>query len=175
MTKWSIYKEVKHSYLVKSSKITFRLKMNVALMLLLISSTSSINIYSPSDRSTDVQIKTYCYSRLLKIYSGLLGSCPKMGRWEVITDNCKRVMQYNAIKSLFMKSQFCKKIFIWTNGYLPNTNYRLACSWKEKMERSRSSTTNKNLEINFQLKFSNFSIFPTTLFSSYWHLKVWVI
>ena len=88
--------------------------MNVhfALMFLLFSATSSINIHSPSDRSTDVQIKTYCYQRLFRIYNGLLDQCPRAGRWEVITDGCKRVMQYKAIKSLFIKSSFCKNIFI---------------------------------------------------------------
>ena len=128
-------------------------------MFLLICSTSSINIYSPSDRSTDVQIKTYCYSRLLKSYSVLLRRCPKMGRWEVITDNCKKVMQYNAIKSLFIKSPFCKKIFIWTNGYLPNTNYRVAYSWKDRDLPLKQEISNS--------KVSNFSIFPTTHIPNY--------
>ena len=125
LTKWSLYKWDEHSYLVKSSKITFHLKMNLhfALMFLLISGTLSINIHSPSDRSTDVQIKTYCYQRLLRNYNGLLEHCPKMGRWEVISDGCRRVMQYKAVKGLLIKSPFCKKMFIWTNGHLADSNY----------------------------------------------------
>ena len=88
------------------------MNLHFALMFLLISGTLSINIHSPSDRSTDVQIKTYCYQRLLRNYNGLLEHCPKMGRWEVISDGCRRVMQYKAVKGLLIKSPFCKKMFI---------------------------------------------------------------
>lgn len=91
----------------------FNRTMNVRFIFLLMSPILCVNIYTLSDGSTDIQVHTYCYQRLLRSYNGLLDGCPKMGRWKTITSECKRRMKYKAVKGLLMKSPFCSQMFLW--------------------------------------------------------------